>query len=184
MFWKLVARFCALPAVASMLIGRARCTPYTHLPGYMHRFWLFNAYPDGPLPELGYRGLRWVDPDGVEWVWIGDVWAATGTVRKYRPWLPSIRVHHILRRDLDRHPHNHPWTFRTILLRGWYIEERGGLERAYIGGDTYRCESDDFHRVKHVGDGGVWALFISGKYQHTWGFQTEDGFVPHKEYLK
>lgn len=185
MLWKLIAWLCAQPIVASWLIGRARCTPYIHLPGYMHRFWLFNAYPDGKRPDRGERaGQRWVDLDGVEWLWLGACWATTGNRRKHREWLPSIRVHHILRRDLDRHPHNHPWTFRSILLRGWYIEERNGVERALIAGDTYRCDDTEFHRIKHVGEGGVWTLFISGPYQHTWGFQTDDGFVPYKGYLE
>lgn len=183
MIWSVIAWLCARPAVAAWLIGRARCTPYSHLPGYMHRFWLFNPFPDGELPERGREGY-WVTPDGLAWLWLGACWASTGKWRKHRAWLPSIRIHHILRRDLDRHPHNHPWSWRSLVMRGWLVEERDGNERAVLAGDTYRCDDTDFHRITHVSGGGVWTLFITGRKMHSWGFKTDAGFVNWREYLK
>lgn len=34
----------------------------------------------------------------------------------------AIRVHQILRSDNDRHLHDHPWPFATLILRGGYVE--------------------------------------------------------------
>lgn len=191
MLWKLIAWFCARPIVAAWLIGRARCRPYWHLDGYMRRWWLFNPFPNGALPERGaFQGQRWMKPDGRVYLWTQDPligppeWDWYGETRKHRAWLPSIRVHHILRRDLDRHPHNHPWTFRSIVLRGWYVESRNGRVQTVAEGDTYRCNDTDFHRITQVSDGGVWTLFITGRKMHSWGFKTPEGFVPHWEYLK
>jgi hypothetical protein len=38
------------------------------------------------------------------------------------PWL-GIYVHFIHREDLDPIPHDHPWQFRSFVLRGGYNEE-------------------------------------------------------------
>lgn len=152
--WKAIAWFVSKPAVADWLIKRAQRTPYLHLEGYMNRWWLFNPTP----PLNGGRGRRF-------------------------EWLPSIRIHHILRADQDRHEHNHPWDARTIILKGCYVEQRGSKIDVLLAGDTRRIDADTFHRIRLVSQGGVWTLFISWKYQHTWGFKTEEGFVPWREYL-
>jgi len=42
---------------------------------------------------------------------------------KPRSWLPfRTRIHHILRSDNDRHLHDHPSDFWTLILRGGYWE--------------------------------------------------------------
>ncbi len=38
------------------------------------------------------------------------------------PW-GGVYVHFIYREDLDRDPHDHPWTFWSMVLRGGYTEE-------------------------------------------------------------
>src|SRR5208282_805597 len=37
-----------------------------------------------------------------------------------RKW--TCRLHHILRSDEDRHLHDHPWPYVTIILKGGYWE--------------------------------------------------------------
>lgn len=82
---------------------RAQRTPYRPITGrtdedlYMDRWWLFNPYRKD---------------------------AAGNQVPARWRWLPSIRVHHIVRPDDDEHEHNHPWFARSIILRGGYLEER------------------------------------------------------------
>lgn len=99
------------------------------------------------------------------------------------PELPTLRVHHILRRDLDRHPHNHPWDARTIILKGWYREERDDGEHLREAGDTAEISASTFHRIVEVSEGGVWTLFVTGPKLQSWGFRTEDGVVPWRTYL-
>lgn len=36
--------------------------------------------------------------------------------------LGSVRLHHFLRGDNDRQPHDHPWWFVTLVLRGGYTD--------------------------------------------------------------
>lgn len=99
-------------------------------------------------------------------------------------WLPfSIRVHHILRPDGDLDLHDHPWNWRTIIMRGWYIEEDVfGDRRARVAGDTTRRSAETFHRITAVSEGGVWTLFIMGRKSNRWGFMT--GSPPRKVYYR
>ncbi|HBH37610.1 MAG TPA: hypothetical protein DDX06_04415 [Curvibacter sp.] len=101
--WHLVALFVSQPRVASWLMRRAQRRPYSHITSadggsvYMGRWWLFNPYGK--------------DENGDE-------------IPARLSWLPSVRIHHIMRPDQDRDLHDHPWNARTIVLRGWYMEER------------------------------------------------------------
>lgn len=137
-FWHLVARLLARPPIAAWLIARAQRTPYLHILSadgatrYMGRWWLFNPY----TRTTHKRAHRWC------------------------PW--SFRIHHILRPDEDRDLHDHPWNARTIILRGWYVEERpdSGDHSALTQykrrtGDTTRLLHGEYHRIDQVSPGGV-----------------------------
>lgn len=183
MIWKLVAHIISRPIVANWLIRRAKRTPYQHITSadgssvYMGRWWLFNAYPGayGDHPQP-----------------------------RHIPWLPSVRIHHICRADQDRDLHDHPWNARTIILKGWYREERlfsgmsdaeacsavslgnyrpgiGELERT--AGYTGRLMFGQYHRISKVPDDGVWTLFITGRKRGTWGFLVDGEKVPWRTYL-
>ena len=161
--WQWVAWLVSRERVRNWLINRAMRTPYSHLPGYMNRYWLFNAYEK--------RNGQEVTP-----------------IR----WLPSIRVHHILRRDDDRHLHDHPWNARTILLKGWYTEQRmiGGpkfaharITHARLRGQTAKLKFGEYHTITSVSEGGVWTLFITYGYKGMWGFLVDGKKVPWREYL-
>jgi hypothetical protein len=81
--------------LADRIIARAQRTPYFHLDGYMNRWWLFRI-GRGEIDYSGHVMPRWL----------------------------GGRVHQILRSDSDRHAHDHPWPYLTIILRGGYWEER------------------------------------------------------------
>lgn len=167
----LIAKLLARPAVADWLIRRAQRTPYFHITSadgadvYMYRWWLFNPYPHGN----DGAGRRWGD------------------------WLPSIRIHRIMREDRDRHLHDHPWNARTFILRGKYIEVRmlgqwddgtqltAEIQRA--AGDTATLDFGEYHRINEVSEGGVWTLFVTGKKRGTWGFKVNGAKVPWRTYL-
>lgn len=168
-----IARVLARPAVVDWLIARAMKTPYTHITGpdgtvYMERYWLFNPYP---ADSSGKR----------EW-WRFPI---------------SIRLHRIMRKDSDRHLHDHPWNARTFILRGWYVERRRASKYDDVGvrmetrhaGETAKLGFGEFHKITYVGGtcfgegDGVWTLFITGKYRGTWGFLVDGAKVPWKKYL-
>jgi len=159
--WHLVAAFVSRPVVAGWIIRRAMRTPYFHLQGYMDRWWLFNPYASDTSVQDALRGRakRW-------------------------NWLPSIRLHHILREDLASHLHDHPWNARTILLDGWYIERREDrAPRVLRAGDTAAIAFGEYHHIERVSEGGVWTLFFTWQYGGTWGFRVDGEKVPWRVYV-
>ena len=131
-----------------------------------------------------------------------------GSRRFAGDWLPSIRVHHILRADDDAHMHDHPWNARTIVLRGWYAEERPlqsiGVDDLRfnlveitnypgerdsrgvtdsLAGSTRAVRFNSYHRISQVSPGGVYTLWFTWRYQGTWGFWVDGRKVPYREYL-
>jgi hypothetical protein len=166
MIWNCIAWAASRRPIADWLIRQAQKTPYVHIDGYMNRWWLFNGYR---------RGLD-------------------GQMHKPFEWLPSVRVHHILRKDFDRVPHDHPWDARTIILKGWYEEQRNKLNvlpgaPGYVFflravGDTATLKFNEYHTVTGVSPGGVWTLFFTWKYEGGWGFWVDGKKVPYREYLE
>lgn len=165
LFWRLIALILTdNPRVVDWLIRRAQRTPYTHITSadgqhvYMGRWWLFNPYGRG---ADGHQApARW-------------------------PWLPSVRIHHICRADEDRHLHDHPWNARTIILRGFYVEQLDGQKTAKVrdAGYTGRLLYGQYHRIAAVSQGGVWTLFITGRYRGEWGFKVGGKKMPWREYI-
>lgn len=154
------------PRVVDWLIARAKRAPYTNIVTdgvlYMERYWLLNPYP----PE------------------------SSGAGKNRFP--ISIRLHHIVLPDQDRHLHDHPWNARTFILRGSYEEIRRDTtlgDRRYVKllrrspGDTAALRFGEFHRITHVSEGGVWTLFVTGKYRGTWGFLVDGVKIQWRKYL-
>lgn len=159
---------------------RAVKTPYDHLDGYMERFWLVPY----KQPELG---------------------TGCGPVKFFeRPiaWLLqrfdiAIRLHHILRSDNDRHFHDHPWPYITLVLRHGYCEVTPMDLRRPLVEYTHRRQwitagrmlyrpAKSWHRLAVYPDLQPWTLFITFKKQQTWGFLTGPDYekTPYKQYLK
>lgn len=186
LFWRLVAKLLARPAIAAWLIARAKRTPYLHIMSadgaemYMGRWWLFNPYS-----RTTHKPALW--------------WC---------PW--SFRIHHIMRPDEDRDLHDHPWNARTIILRGFYKEQRllqaddpalqqllmkaAELRQSFdaalqatehidrLPGDTARLRHGEYHRIDEVSPSGVITLFITSKWRGDWGFLVNGVKVPWRTY--
>lgn len=182
--WTLVAFVVSLRPVSDLLYRTAQRQPYAPIMSpdgttlYMWRGWLFNPYRKGP--DNRTIPSRW-------------------------QWLPSIRVHIIMREDIDRHLHDHPWNARTIVLRGWYVEERLSDDRPQVPsngangtidgfvkqsktfhirdkGYTGRLLYGQFHRITKVKPGGVMTLFFTWPYRGEWGFLVDGRKVLFKDY--
>jgi hypothetical protein len=166
MIFKIIAKMLSHPRIFNYLLKRAKKTPYSHIYGvednelYMERYWLFNAYP------------------------------VSGEKRRFN-WLPiAIRVHKIVKEDNDIHLHDHPWNARTFILKGWYQEKRQHktipdthslIKRN--AGDTATLKFGEYHKITQISIGGVYTLFVTGKYQGTWGFLVNKVKVNYKVYL-
>lgn len=161
--WRLVAFIVTRSMMRRWIIKRAMRTPYAHI----------------------------MSADGTE-VYMWRYWVANpynkGYVKRW-PWLPSIRVHRIMRADQDRHMHSHPWDARTIILQEWYFEEtprpNGNGRRSHCReiGYTGRLVPGTYHRISCVPLDGVWTLFFTWKQVGDWGFLVGGKHVPHAEYL-
>lgn len=97
---------------------------------------------------------------------------------RFRNW-PRVYLHNFRRSDDERAPHNHPWWFVSILLRGSYLEHRweDGQERIYrrtAPSIAYRPIST-WHRVA-LEDNLPWTLVITGRHIQSWGFRCPKSF--------
>jgi len=102
----------------------------------------------------------------------------------------SARLHWINRADHDRDLHNHPFVYRTFVLKGSYVEHievdswTGQVEvREVKAGQTAHAPAGHFHRIHDVSEGGVWTLFFMTKNTETWGFHVNGKFVQSTKYL-
>ena len=157
---------------ADYLIRRAQKTPYFHLEGYMNRWWLVPYVGAGSAMATGCGWVSWKRP----------------FTRLLQCLGVAIRVHEILRSDLGRDPHDHPWPYITVILRGGYWEERyQGTEMVSLKwhgpGSVLMRAATDLHRLCLPAGTTTHTLFMTGRYKQRWGFMTAKGKVPHNEYL-
>lgn len=189
--WRRVAWLVTRPGALEWL--QRHSTVYSHIGPednrYMLRYWLFNPY-----------GLQSTTRRTTE--------RTTTTPARWR-WLPSVRLHCIMRPDQDRHLHDHPWNARTIVLRGAYVEERPAEpygwgapvnhaqelrwtdgtpvpRRVYVRstGYTGRLLYGQYHRISLIPTLHVWTLFFTWRERGDWGFAVDGAKVPHGQYLK
>jgi len=95
----------------------------------------------------------------------------------------QIRVHNILRSDNDRHFHDHPFDFVSLILRGGYIEHRPGYsQRICLPKSLVWHRAEDLHFLKLLGERPAWTLVLAAPKRRAWGFKTERGWVDARDY--
>jgi hypothetical protein len=94
-------------------------------------------------------------------------------------WL-GVYLHHFLRSDNDRHFHDHPWSFVTILLSGGYLEHtpEGTFWRRRFSVLWRPAEWQHWVEVKRP----VWTLMLRFPRRREWGFITDRGWVDWQTY--
>lgn len=108
------------------------------------------------------------------------------------PWF-AICLHFIRKPDVEPHLHDHPVSFLSLVLKGWYRERR---RQSGVGAYGFsitrllthrwynfiRASEWDQHKIVEVSPGGCITLcFMTGK-KRDWGFHTENGWVGWREY--
>jgi hypothetical protein len=174
-FWSLVAReltkFRAIGETQTKawfpLLQYAKGKPYHSIDDYMKRWWLIRHYARKGEPGHG----------------------------TFRNWLRLLypfyaRFHLILRADSERHPHNHPFAFTSMIMSGWYTEEITDSEgnvstKTYCVGDiNYKPEAGVYHRITKVAPEGVLTLVVMGhRTGNSWGFLVNGEHVHWENYL-
>lgn len=174
------------------LIRRAKRTPYFHLDGYMERDWLV-PYKRFELNAKVIKQFRYETTDVPTNT--GPLsWRKRPISRAIQETGIAIRVHKILRSDLGRHPHSHPWPYLSIILRGWYFEERFNNDGTIRSGRWHGPGSIIFRpagswHILTLEDGWgfgdpipVTTLFITGKKSQSWGYNVDGKQVNHLDY--
>lgn len=108
--------------------------------------------------------------------------------------LGGLYLHLIYREDLDRYPHDHPWTFWSWVIRGSYTEEYYADSRLTKYNDLLktreirsrwslrRFPKCAAHRIITVMPYTT-SLVLVGRKTRTWGFYTPTGtFVDWRDY--
>lgn len=174
MILNLFAKFLAWAPVRTRIIAYAQKypVPMSHIASadgseiYMYRYWIFNPYKIADAKEL-----------------------------KPFSFLPSIRLHKIMRPDYDRDYHDHPWDARTFILQGFYIEERlvpGRINpnvmvrmvRLRSEGNSASIKFEEYHKIAAVPEEGVWTIFVTWKLKGMWGFLVNGKKVPFWQYKR
>jgi hypothetical protein len=116
----------------------------------------------------------------------GSLYMARWWLIKERAWLPfAARIHHIARPDGELHLHDHPFDFRTVILRNCYVEEDVFGRRTLLSvGHTHHARAQTFHRIAELPSGGAWTLFITSRRFNSWGFLVEGRKLHHREYFQ
>ncbi len=113
----------------------------------------------------------------------------------------AVYLHHILRSDDDRDLHDHPWPFVSLILRGGYWEWTPRAECKLLPDTPCQCNTEpvrtwhgpgsvlvhrgaDQHRLELPEGKTTWTLVFCGRRGREWGFQTDDGWLPWREYLR
>lgn len=163
------------------LINRAKRTPYFHLDGYMERYWLVPYFRRIPIVNTV--------TGAIETHGTGPVTGFRPIARFFQFFNVAIRVHHILRSDRGRAPHDHPWPYLTIILRGGYFEHVYAPDGVWLdcqwrgAGSVLFRPAKSLHKLEVMPGESAWTLFITGPKQQTWGFKPEGApKVPYYDY--
>lgn len=135
------------------------------------------------MAARGLRSPRWAV---LTWLVLPDRTDPSKTyLRRLRivdtPWF-GIYLHWIYLPDTDRHPHDHPWPFLSIPLRGSYTEQVwfdiGNLcrrdERTHKRFSVHTFKLAWAHRIDELAP-GLLTLVLRGRRRKSWGFWTEEG---------
>ncbi len=83
---------------------------------------------------------------------------------------PQVFLHEILGADESRH--DHPWRYRSIILKGGYDEETPASTMRFYAGDVLERRADHVHRlIPHTIP--TWTLFIAGPVVRAWRFMPQ-----------
>lgn len=105
------------------------------------------------------------------------------------PWF-GVYLHWIYLPDTDRDPHDHPWKFASVILRGGYTERvwrdlshlDHATTRTWGPWSAHRMPLDWAHKIEALGPNTI-TLIFRGRRSKSWGFWTDHGVVEWRDYV-
>jgi len=95
----------------------------------------------------------------------------------------NIFLHKFLKSDPEE-LHDHPWNYRTLVVKGGYWETTP-TGKFWRGVGHYRkCEAESFHRVEVEPGIACWTIFMPGKQRRNWGFDAQGTWIRNDEFLE
>jgi hypothetical protein len=101
------------------------------------------------------------------------------------PWF-AICLHWLNTPDPEPYSHDHPVTFLSLILRGWYREERRTHGKPlhvtrHRWFNFIRATPEDCHTIIAMAPNTLTLCFMGPKIRE-WGFHTNKGWVGWKDY--
>jgi hypothetical protein len=112
--------------------------------------------------ELGLYGCPYL----IRWIW-------------ETKWF-SIRVHRWMGSDDQRHPHDHPWWFVSLVLWGCLQEVPSMKRRGFGSVGFFRAEHQ--HSVRLITK-TAWTVLLTGPRKREWGFWVDGKFRRRNKYF-
>lgn len=161
-------------------------------------------YVDLAMEKLRIGHYRAVLDRGMQDLYLLRMWISTPVpVEGEEQWesARSTLLHFFPRPDMDPCLHDHPWSFRTTILAGGYVEHlppadwrpfecRQGPNSAYmtrapgpawdqnkvirLPGQVVEHEAEDLHCVGALLEHTAWTLVTTGQRGRKWGFHPPD----------
>ncbi len=101
------------------------------------------------------------------------------------PWF-AVCLHWIHKPDPEPYLHDHPVSFLSIILKGWYKEfvpdYFEGFWRIVARRWFNWVRATDQHSISYVSPGGALTLCFMGPKTREWGFHTPEGWVYWRDY--
>jgi len=95
----------------------------------------------------------------------------------------NIFLHKFLKSDPEE-LHDHPWNYRTLVIKGGYWETTPTGKYWRGVGHFRKCEAESFHRVEVEPGVACWTIFMPGKQRRNWGFDAQGTWVRNDEFLE
>jgi hypothetical protein len=100
------------------------------------------------------------------------------------PWF-ALCLHWIRKADPEPYVHDHPVTFLSVILRGWYAERRSwGVQVNRWFNFLRATDSPAYAHTITACDPNTLTLCFMGPKTREWGFHTPDGWVYWRDYYK
>lgn len=94
------------------------------------------------------------------------------------PWF-GVYLHRFDGPDSRPTLHDHPWNFRSIVLRGGYTEFVPGVDGIYARTRLVRRfnhkRAEDLHWIAQLHRKPTWTLMLVGRRRRVWGYKDRDG---------
>lgn len=96
----------------------------------------------------------------------------------------TVRLHCFHRSDDDRHLHDHPWWFVSVLIAGTYREwtETGVGPWRKLGSFAFRRALHK-HRVEIQTGQPCWTVCVTGPIRRIWGFWVDGKLFANPRYF-